>query len=340
MAQSARERSSWAENHLFPRIVKGKSLSTLQPPLTRKEISMHPPAVARCALFQASIDALILHYPVFYDELVDRLPLSALGATVSWGVLKPATQYQYRSQLHLVAPTPETWKLLLPYAPLLRAYKLSYLELAFDLPCPTTAQAQGYACFFRERFRKKYQTRRGIVMVNDMTAYLEERKVRTNVIIYPRLDKWTEQPIVRIEWRLRGAAHIKEKIGVTTLQDLLTLDPVPFLMKYLLLEEINYERLGRWVNHMPPRVSQLRHSGAFVYNRAARIGQQFCRLHEIETAAGLRGFFKQRKEELAHHRGRRTNLQHRLLQLSAYLLERFFIPLEVFPPLIRVDILG
>jgi len=119
-----------------------------------------------------------------------------------------------------------------------------------DFLYETEYEAAQAAEFFRQHLRKKYH-RRGEIRVVGGTIYWEDRKARTNLKAYPRADKRTGEPLVRIEWIFKRAAHIRERIGIATIGDFSDFDFDSFIAKHFLLEEINPVQVGRWINNIP-----------------------------------------------------------------------------------------
>src|SRR5437867_3370429 len=201
----------------------------------------------RCVLRFDKIEILA---PRPAEKLRALLPLAALQAHAVTFKLEHCSLYQYRAKLLIVAPDPEFWNILAPYADCLGRSKICALELDRDTVYQTELEARAAADTAVQHLHKKYH-RRGIVTVVSGTAYWEDRRARTNLMVYARPDKRTGQPLLRVEWRLKGAAHIYKKTGIATISDLRDFDFAPFMGKYYLLEAIDHDQLGRWLNKIP-----------------------------------------------------------------------------------------
>jgi len=263
-------------------------------------------------------------FPRRLEELRRRLPLADLKAHAVTFKLEHFSLYEYRARLLIVEPDQEFWNILAGYEDQLGPYKICHVEVTCDFLYETEDEAAQAAEFFRQHLRKKYH-RRGEIRVVGSTTYWEDRKARTNLKAYPRADKRTAEPLVRIEWIFKHAAHICERTGIATIGDFSDFDFDSFIAKHFLLEEINPVQVGRWINNIPRGAEVTVSPSGFTYNDAARAGHLLCRLNDIDSAAKLRQHIKEEKEKIRAKRGRRTEGEKKYASLTRYKLNSFFV---------------
>jgi hypothetical protein len=273
----------------------------------------------------ARFDKIEIVLPQTPEELRALLPLADLQAHALTSTLQHYSLYDYRAKLLIVAPDRQYWEILARYEAQLGEYKICYVELAYDTFFQSALDAKRAAQAEVQVLRKKHHRRGEIKVVGD-TVYFEDRKARTNLKEYPRADKRTGEPLVRVEWILKHAAHIRKKTDIATISDLRDFDFEPFFTKHYLREEIDYERLARWFNNIPVRAKVVEHSGGFLHTYA-QLGYRFCLGHEIESAAQLRQHFKEERENIRARGGPRTPGEQKYARLSYYKLNSFFRPL-------------
>src|SRR5713101_1802355 len=252
----------------------------------------------------ARFDKIEIVLPQTPEELRARLPLADLQAHALISTLQHYSLYDYRAKLLIVAPDRQYCEILARYESQLGAYKICYVELAYDTFFQSVRDAKAAAQAAVQVLRKKYHRRGEVKSISDTSFYWEARGARTNLVVYARLDKRTGQPFMRIDGRLRHAAHIRKKTGIATISDLRDFDFEPFFTKHYRREEIDYARLARWFNNIPVRAKVVEHSGGFL-RTYAQLGYRFCIGHEIESAAQLRQHFKEERENIRAHGGPR-----------------------------------
>ena len=272
-------------------------------------------------------DKIEIIFPKQPEQLRARLPLADLEAHAVISKLEHFPFYKYRAKLTVVDPDYEYWRILEEYEAELGEYKICHIELACDFLYETEDEADQAAEFFLQRLRKK-RHRRGAVKVAGGTAYWEDRKAWTNLKVYVRLDKRTGEPLVRIEWTLKHATHIRKQTGIITISEFRDFDFILFLAKHFLLEEINYEVLARWLNNIPVRAKVVEEVDGWDCSYAPH-GRRFCRGLGIDSAAKLRQHFKDVQEEIRARGGPQTIGERRYDRLSRYKLDSFFRPLEL-----------
>ena len=75
----------------------------------------------------------------------------------------------------------------------------------------------------------------------------------TNLVVYARLDKGTHEPVVRVEWRLRGTNAICRHFDIHDFDSLYRFDSRAFLDHNLRFESINLDEFGKWLHPDCPR---------------------------------------------------------------------------------------
>lgn len=215
----------------------------------------------------------------------------------------------------------------------LGVYKISLLELAYDWEMPSYEMAmkegRNIAKIYRKLYRRSdepvkvkedYQKENNELPHRYFYAAFEQEQKDCVVVIYSRKSKLNGLPIVKIEWRLKSASTINTYTNISNISDFKNFSNKNFFDTNFILEEINYEELGKW---LAPTKYKSRKIGNFTYN--PRIGYIFCRVLKIFNSADLRAYFKKRKNELSRKRGRQTKFQNKIKQLSPYKLNKFFI---------------
>jgi len=135
-------------------------------------------------------------------------------------------------------------------------------------------------------------------------------------------------PCVHMEWRIRGAAAIKTKTGISTIQDFINFNPREcfdrLINKYLTMGEIDHEKHGRWLVGMRRGMT----TPPYGFSNAPKAGPVLasintCLLYKIETAAGLIKYYRELKDKVKHQRGRRSDGDRKIIGLSDYMLKSF-----------------
>jgi hypothetical protein len=246
-------------------------------------------------IFECRFDRIRVHIPARCETLRHLLPAHVVAIQAGDRnpyahdvKLRNANLYQYRALLDIVEPSPALWQGLLPYEPLLHGAKLSYVELAFDAPCESLKEAETLTRFLRLHLRKKYHRRLGVVDFK-ATRYWEKQRSTSNLVVYARQGKRDGRPLAHVEFRFRGAARIQRKLGITTIQDFLSFDPLLFFREHFILEAINYERFGYWLLGLRPPTPGNEDTEEW-NKRARRRGRSFCRRRSIRSSAKLRTY--------------------------------------------------
>ena len=231
----------------------------------------------------------------------------------------------YRSKIEVERPQQEWFTILNKYNVSednnrLGKYKVSYLELAYDWEMLTDVMAVKVSKYIANRFRKSYRRSCDPIKTREdydkdegrpyFYAAVDQDNKDCVVVIYSRRSKINGLPIVRIEWRLKSAATIKNYNHFMEME---------FFNKYFLLEEINYEALGKW---LAPNNYKAKKSRNFIYK--PRPGYIFCRALNISSSTDLRSYIKRRKDALSKKPGRHTKFQKKIEQLTPYIINKYF----------------
>jgi len=214
----------------------------------------------------------------------------------------------------------------------LRDYRISYLELAFDLPMNTKSAsvktAREISRVFKKKYRRSHEKPKTDEGYNENGPYyysaFEESGKNAGTVIYNRLSKKTNLPVVRIEWRLKSAGIIRRYAGISKIEDVLKFDAQDFFQRNYEMAEINNTEFGKWLSpnsYLPVECK------TFTYY--PRPAQTYCRYHNIQTSEDLRSHIKKLKEEVARTRGRRNPFQQKVSHLTAYQINKFFNPLDI-----------
>jgi hypothetical protein len=273
-----------------------------------------------------------VHIPTQLETLVPRLPAQVVAIKASDRSpyahdvkLHNANLYQYRALLDIVEPSPALWEALLAYEPLLHGYKLSYAELAFDVPCDSMEEAREVTRFLGRHLRKKYHRRLDVINFKE-TRYWEQRKSTSNLVVYARRGKRDRRPLAHVEFRFRGAEQVKRKLGITTLRDFISFDPIPFFRRHVILEAINFERLGRWLLGLrPPTPGD--EDEDFQRHLARKKGRRYCRRRNLNSAAALRAHLLKQRQRFKNPTRALTTREVQFRHLTSYMIDTFFTPL-------------
>lgn len=208
-------------------------------------------------------------------------------------------------------------------------YKISYLELAYDWEMPTDRMAVRESKYIAKSFKKSYRRSKEPIKTTEcyncnegrpfFYAAIDTDNKKFIVVIYSRRSKVNGKPIVRIEWRLRSSAVIRSKTGIVYINDFNNFDNMDYFKKHFILETIDYEEFGKWLTPNQYKPKKYR---KFVYK--PRPGYEYCRAINISCSTDLRAYLKQRKYLLSKKRGRHTQFQKRIEQLTPYRKNKFF----------------
>ena len=307
-------------------------------------------------------DKICINLKVSKDYIKNILPLKELNSHSARCHLdyasEEAQKFGYQSRLEIEQPEMEAFILLKKYEKFMSIceepkskYKISYIEIASDSLCSSKKESLIHRDFMLEHLRKRYSREQFVyvskepiiseIKYSDKTLYCGSKKSKSKSIMYPRMSKKVDEPCVHFEHRFRGASNIKEKTGISTLDDLINFDFEQFFTqqkeKYIMYEKIDYERLGRWVNNISLRENVISTFGKcikFVYNEAERVANLFCRAEGIKTASDLRKFFKDSQKRIKAKLGRRSCWENKVLKLTPYRIKTFLSQIDLIEGLI------
>lgn len=258
-----------------------------------------------------------------------------------------AREFGYLTKIEIEQPEMEVFSLLAKHEKFMSEYKISYIEIARDTLCSSKKETKILFDFKLKHLRRKYLRKHEVCGSNNSdklkkskTKYSDETGYwgtdNAKLAMYECISKKANVPCVHDEYRFRGASNIKGKTGISTLNDMINFDFEQFFTqqeeKYITYESIDYEKLGRWVNNIPPKVSVTKTFGKekkIVYNRAKRAAHRFCRAEGINTVAGLIIFFKNELKKIRTKMGRRNQWDNKVLKLTPYIIKTFFKPLDL-----------
>jgi len=269
-----------------------------------------------------------------------------------------ARKFGYRTKIEIEQPEMEVFLILTKYEKFMPGYKISYIEIARDTPYSSKTIAVSSLDFILKYRRVRYATNYKIVDSNysnkliiseirysGRTGYWSNNSAK--LVTYSCNSKKKNIPCIHDEYRFHGAGNIKRKTGLSTLNDVINFDFEQFFVqheeKYITYESVDFEKLGRWVNNIPPKVSVTETFGKekkIVCDRAKRAAHLFCRasaaeeeygydFETIRTAAGLRIFLKNNSKKIKTKLGRRDRWDNKVLDLTPYRINTFFNPIDL-----------
>jgi hypothetical protein len=240
------------------------------------------------------------------------------------------------------SPSQTFWDVLLAREAKLKPYEFASLELAFDFAMPDVASAQQAVFDLALSLRKFWPSRKSVWFEHGQTLrpgviwgptfYFEQKGKPTCAKIYCRYPKLigggfaSGQPMARVEFTLNGWKNIKKKIGVEFLADLLVFNATPFRDKYLRLEAVNLERLGRWLNRGSKNPTQTAESllQQLVQADPQYAKQAYLTEHKWLSASQVRGHLLKERKRSKKKNGRPTLLESKLRDLNDYRLNKMF----------------
>ena len=272
------------------------------------------------------------------------------------GPYKSRVEFTYSTDLGF-------WDLLLNVENEIGTYVITKLELAFDFPANNITDAKNITLVLGQHIRKLWHCRKEVKVewsrnipappgiINGPTFYFEDRKSTTNVKAYARYAKEPKQksfnydrPIARLEWTLTGALAIKTKTGIENLSDLAVFCSDIFLSRHFRLENFDPRKFGELVATPPKkRIWPRSRRSKYSYDRPARAAYAYLRFHaykdsewsnsfEVNEAsllkwnstAHIRGHLRQKRHDLSHTPGRKSELQNKMKDLTDYQIDRIF----------------
>jgi len=194
-----------------------------------------------------------------------KLPVARLQAAaheIAIGRMAPNSKYWSYINLTVAwASARNVLRLLRAQRQLLKTYAVLEAEIAYDIPASSIGEALAILIWIAARLGKRRHQRmhlRAEYEPNQKhlppgklpgpTIYFEDARSTVRLKLYARREKLPAgqfgEPIVRLEWTLKGAA-IADHLGGRSLSHLLNADLMGFLHKQLVLEEVNHAELGK-----------------------------------------------------------------------------------------------
>jgi len=252
-----------------------------------------------------------------------------------------------RSRIMVVAPTSDFLSMLLENEDLLGdGYLISYLEIAHDQFCDSRMDAElkarnlfktlrkkfSFGTVYKDRKEKTWKDRvkdkqRGLF--TDRTFYScvlkqnNTKKVPFKHVVYARYSKINWMPCVHSEWRIAGAGLIARKTGIRNIRDLVDFDIMNFFAatdkKYVVREEIDHERLGRWLRGIDGRrkLKTIRERA-----KVSIPAMHFIYGNKIKNYLGLVAHLKGKQERIASKRGPRSAYDEKIMALKDFSIFR------------------
>lgn len=217
------------------------------------------------------IDRVTIVSPFSVGRLKQRLPISDLKqASHAFEVISPKRFNPRVGSVLLLTGTNSLnpWLILKKHEDELGGYSVVEAEIAFDVPAKSIADAHKRLLAVVGRLGK-YRHQRGHLWskhepdrtppagrVPEPTFYFEERKSGVTLKCYVRLEKLPGggfvDPIVRLEWTLKGKPALERHLGGNQLKHLLRADLNAFLKHNLRLEQVDRVAFGK-LFHWRPR---------------------------------------------------------------------------------------
>jgi len=208
---------------------------------------------------------------------VDDLQSCSQGFRIEHGSTT-AKKHGYKLKIEITVRGKELFEILEKHEPVLGHYRISYLEVAWDMPYPDEHKTVIDSDRLFETIRKKYTHRHFVFDVLNVlkrgksdpakksktnnedvqqkyswkTGYWEGKTFK--FIIYPRLSKVTNLPCIYFEWRIQGASNIEKRTGIRYISDLrdfhIELWFNEQFEKYIEFAGIDHEKHGMFINNM------------------------------------------------------------------------------------------
>lgn len=157
------------------------------------------------------------------------------------------------SYMSLQGQQPTRTELLRLHSALKGEYSFAEVELALDLGFPTPRDAKQADCWFRTTFVRRWVRIFNGLFPIKYCSYSNRRslEVTNNVTYSTRDSKILKIPCLHIECRFRGKRAIANQIHVSTIPDLLSMNPSQFWPKRLQFFSVDYRALGRNLRGSP-----------------------------------------------------------------------------------------
>jgi len=220
---------------------------------------------------RVSFDQIAICSDVPKAELKRLLPVRELKACSRAFDIQKRTWKRGSRIVFTCLPDRQVLKLLHRYEAVLGNYDATMVEVACDVPASSLADARRIRDWQATRVDKINHQRGYLVFVgcdengqkltaqelehkglfDEPTIYFEGEDAAHRLKIYIRREKLADgefgQPVVRLEWTSQKTRSVRSHIGGSKLGDLIDADLSAYLRDLLILEEIDYTRLGKLI---------------------------------------------------------------------------------------------
>lgn len=251
-------------------------------------------------MVRPTFDKFSLLTDVPSDELKRHLSRLGLGAFCHALKVEKVSNRRGSRLVAVCLPDRRTLALLYKHEADLQPYRITTVEVSYDIPAPSLTEAKriqrwiakllkksrhqrGYLTFQQEnaegqRLSLEQLKKRGLV--DEPTVYFEKKGAAHGLKIYIRREKRAQgrfgQFVVRIEWTSTKSRAVMTRFGGNQIGDLLAADLTAYLHENLILERIDYTRLGKLIRGQHARRgSHLRPDRTNQRGTAGRLRQQF-----------------------------------------------------------------
>jgi hypothetical protein len=215
--------------------------------------------------------------------------------------------WKFQSLIYVVAPTSEFFRLLSKYN--ISEYIINAVEIAKDEMRRTENEAMLESYKSMMLLKKRYTTKfhladyRGSChstksantkgKFSEMTLGLGSKTFVYK--IYARYSKVTGEICIHSEWKISRSHNIYVRTGIETIKDCIDLNLMEcyenLTSKYIVNEDINIERLGKWILGWGTK----RKFTPKEFGRISLAGNFFLSIYKIGSAAQLADWFKNEK---------------------------------------------
>lgn len=218
--------------------------------------------------FRPTFDRISISSDLPRDALRLALPVADLKASAHAFTIERESWSRGRLAFTCL-PDGAVLQLLQRHEAALGGYRVTKVEVAYDIPVASLAEAKhvrdwlvmrlgkrnhsrGFITFIDtnskgDRLTLEERVRRGLV--DEPTVYFEEKNAAHNLKLYIRQEKLARrqygQLVVRLEWTSTRSRAVAAHLGGNQLSDLLKLDLADHLRRFLVLEELDHAQLGR-----------------------------------------------------------------------------------------------
>ncbi len=295
-----------------------------------------------------TFDQIKMFSKVRKKRLEQVLPVRELRALTSHFKVETVSLAMWRdcsSVCFNYTPDPVFLRLFREHEKQLGKYSVSSIEIAVDLYMESKSDAELAQDYIVSIIRKPWHSRRHLRfaysefekpptgIIRGKTFYFEDRRSATSLKVYCRYAKTADgpdfdQPVTRIEFTLNGAGNVRRKTKIEGIGDLQNFDPAPFVSRYLRFEQLDLERFGRWLSPRSPWPKRAAHLflRVMAYEDPQAGTDWQLTMQKWRAVAQVRGYLRNRRNELRHRRGRPDTWNRKFARLTDYQINSFFEP--------------